>query len=231
MKATLIRKVEEVKDTYSFFWQLTEKIQWLPGQYLYYTLPKLILPDNRGPTRQFTIANSPTESGYVQLTTRIRPDSGFKQTLKQLEIGSKVEVEGPSGSYILDENLTGPQILLAGGIGITPFRSFIKYVADKNFTIPIFLIYSNSDHNFVFQNELDQWQKNNTSLKIEYYNSGKNGHLDLDKLGKICNSLNLKTDSNYWIVGPPPYVSATESILEKLKVNEDNIHTEKFTGY
>ncbi len=231
MKATLIKKFEEAKDTYSFFWQLSQKVQWLPGQYLYYTLPKLILPDDRGPTRQFTIANSPTEGDYVQLATRIRQDSGFKQTLNQLEIGSEVEVEGPSGSYILDENLSGPQILLAGGIGITPFRSFIKYVADKKLNIPIFLIYSNSDSNFVFKKELDEWQKTHNNIKIEYIDTSISGRLDTKMLSSLLTSNNLLLTSNLWSVGPPRFVSAMEDALEELGVNEDNVHTEKFTGY
>src|SRR3989344_9620287 len=131
MQLPLIRKQKEAKGTYSFYFDNRNKIKYLPGQYFYFTLPQLNYDDARGPTRHFTISSSPSEKEF-KFTTRIREKSGYKKTLFELPMGTNLEVEGPNGTFILDENEKGEHILIAGGIGITPFRSFIKYNLDKD---------------------------------------------------------------------------------------------------
>src|SRR5258706_14233084 len=125
MKAKLIEKRQEARGTTSFLFKTESQISFLPGQYIYLTLPKLDFPDARGSTRHFTCSLSPTESkSTVQITTRIRDESGFKKTLEALPIGTEVEIEGPSATLIFDEKTeTKNNDFLVGGIGITPFRS------------------------------------------------------------------------------------------------------------
>jgi len=104
MQLKLVNKIDEARGTKSFFWEPEIKVDYLPGQYFYYTLPELKFPDSRGATRHFTISSSPTEGNQLRLTTRIREESGYKKTLDELPIGSIVEGEGPNGTLILDEN-------------------------------------------------------------------------------------------------------------------------------
>ena len=103
MKIKLIKKISEAKDTKSFFWKPEMDVNWLPGQYFYYTFPKLEFEDSRGPTRHFTVSSSPTEGALLRLTTRIRESSGFKKSLDKLAIGAELDSEGPSGTFIFDE--------------------------------------------------------------------------------------------------------------------------------
>src|SRR3990170_5378409 len=174
MKLTLIKKRVEAKGTKSFFWKSEKPVKYLPGQFFYYTLPSILYPDPRGATRHFTLSSSPTEGELLRLTTRIRNESGFKRSLDKLEIGSIIEGEGPSGTFILDESDLsaqagkGQHILLAGGIGITPFRSFIKYAIDKGLReTQIQLIYSNSQsEEIAFREELENWSKENENIKV-----------------------------------------------------------------
>src|SRR3990172_9740092 len=104
MLLKLKEKVKEAMGTTTFLWESEKSVSYLPGQYFYYTLPKLIYPDSKGPTRHFTLSSSPTEGKLLKLTTKIRKESGFKQTLDALPIGSQVEGEGPSGTFIIDEH-------------------------------------------------------------------------------------------------------------------------------
>lgn len=233
MKLKLIKKVEEARGTKSFYWESEKQIDFLPGQYFYFTLPKLNYKDSRGATRHFTISSSPTEKGMVMCTVRMRKESGYKMTLDELPIGSIIDGEGPNGTLILDEKMkVGNHIFIAGGIGITPFRSFIKYNVDKKLNIPMHLIYSNSDKDFTFKKELNMWQKENDSIKISYFDSSTLGHLDESKIAKFVEDWKLVTeDCNFWIVGSPPFIDAMEEVLPKLKVHPDKIFTEKFTGY
>jgi len=155
-----------------------------------------------------------------------------------------VEVEGPSGTFILDENEKGNHIFLAGGIGITPFRSFIKYNIDKGLKdIKLFLIYANSTpEEIAFRKELEEWNNKYENIKVAMTISrpeeskerwvGLTGRID----EKIIKSLmeNWEIDIKkvvFWLCGPPPMVEAMEKILESMKVTSDLIRSEKFTGY
>lgn len=228
MKATIVKKVTEAKGTRSFVFETEKEVSYLPGQYFYFTLPKLNFDDPRGETRHFTISYSPTESKNLRITTRIREESGFKKTLDSLPVGTAIETEGPTGTYIFDENEEGSHVFIAGGIGITPFRSFIKYVVDKKLNTPIHLIYSNSDSDFVFKKELEAWDKENENIKVDFVDTSKTGHLDEKIIRKLVSDINLHT---FWVVGPPPMVDAVEKVLEQMKISGDRIRVEKFTGY
>lgn len=239
MRVKLIKKIEEAKGTKSFYFQKPKDFEFLPGQYIYLTLPKLDFPDTRGATRHFTISLSPTEiKKEIRITCRIREESGFKKTLDALPIGTEVEIEGPSGTFIFDEatNHQPPitnHIFLAGGIGITPFRSFIKYNLDNKLKIPMHLIYSNSNSDFVFGSELKKWSKENDFIKVDFFDTSVLGHLDASKVRKIFDIWHLKFEipATWWLVGPPAFVSAMEEVLESLKIPSSNIISEKFTGY
>lgn len=233
MKLKLIKKIDEARGTKSFFFEKPNDFHFEAGQYIYITLPKLNYPDERGSTRHFTISSSPTEE-TIQVTTRIRQESGYKKTLDELPIGSFIESRGPMGSFILDSNNLDSRfsVFLAGGIGITPFRSMIKQNIDTKSNIPMYLIYSNSDSDFIFKNELDTWQKENSFLKNEYINTSLVGRIDVLKLPKLLETWELKIENLvFWTVGPNMFVNAMEEILEKMNIPEDHIKTEKFTGY
>lgn len=230
MKLKLVDKKEEATKTVSFFWEPENEVQFLPGQYFYYTLPLLKYPDDRGPTRHFTIASSPTEK-TLMLTTRIRETSGYKKTINEFKVGDTVEGEGPAGTFIFDEKSTKTQVFIAGGIGITPFRSFIKYAYDKNLKVPLRLIFSNSDSEFVYKQELDEWA-NKIDLKIDYIDTSKTGHLNKTLILKSLKNWGLDIkDTVIWVVGPPPFINAIEDEVEKLNISSDSVRTEKFSGY
>ncbi len=231
MKLKLIKKVDEARGTKSFFWEPDKPVSFLPGQYLYYTLPKLSYPDPRGSTRHFTVSSSPTEGNILRLTTRIRQESGYKKTLDELPIGSVIDGEGPQGTLILDESEKGKNhIFLAGGIGITPFRTFIKYNVDNKLQIPMHLIYCNGDPEFVYKTELAKLDKEHDFIKVDFFDTSKLGHLDEKGIKKLVPGPNLLT-STYWLVGPPPFIDAIEIAVEKLRISGNQIRSEKFTGY
>ncbi|KKP40735.1 hypothetical protein A2130_04105 [Candidatus Woesebacteria bacterium GWC2_33_12] len=234
MKLTLVKKITEAKSTKSFYFEPDISFTWLPGQYIYITLSKLNYPDERGMTRHFTISSSPTEGDLIQITTRIREESGYKKTLDELQIGSIVKGKGPQETFVLDSNRLDSRfsVFLAGGIGITPFRSMIKYNIDKKLNLPMYLIYSNSDSEFVFKKELDLWQKENDFIKVEYINTSATGRIDTLKIEKLIANWKLIIDNyTFSVVGPNIFVDAMEDALEQLNIPSAKIHTEKFTGY
>lgn len=239
MQFKLIKKIEEAPDTFSYFFESETKFDFKAGQFVYLTLPKLNYPDERGATRHFTISSSPTED-LIRITTRIRQESGYKKTLNELVIGSTIEARGPFGTFVFTNHqppvsagrpITN-HLFLAGGIGITPFRSMIKYNIDAKLNVPMHLIYSNSDDNFVFKKEFDEWQDKNDFVKIDYIDTSVAGRINAVKINSFIrhSSLNI-SHCVFSAVGPNPFVDAMEEILKEMNISEDKIKSEKFTGY
>lgn len=239
MKLKLVRKLDEAKGTKSFFWEPEKPVSYIAGQFFYFTIPQLKYPDPRGNTRHFTLSSSPTEGNLLRNTTRIRDESGYKKTLDELETGSVIDGEGSNGTFILDEKEVNPQIFLAGGIGITPFRSILKNVFDKKLKTPIHLIFSNSiPEEIAFREELTNLAKSWLSFKLDMTITkpeesketwqGLTGRIDENLIKKLAPDLLQKT---FWVCGPPVMVDAMETALGKLGLSSGKVLSEKFTGY
>lgn len=240
-KLKLKDKRDEAKGTKTFIFEKPEGFTYKAGQYLYFTLPELKYPDKRGDTRHFTLSSSPTED-FLSITIRMREESGYKKTLDSLELGSEIPARGPEGVFVLeDENTQERQVMLAGGIGITPFRSIARYATDKGIPIPIHIICSNSiPEEIAFRKELDELTARNPHLKVTHTITkpeeskeqwaGITGRIDENLIRKLKLQPEAE-NSTFWLCGPPPMVSALEEVLEKLQIPQDRIRVEKFTGY
>ena len=218
MKLKLINKKEEGEGIWSFGFERPAKFDYKPGQYIYITLPKLNYSDSRGATRHFTLSSSPTET-ELTITTIIRPESGFKKTLLETPINTELEADGPQGEFFLDKATNTPQVFLAGGIGITPFYSMIKFQIDNHFHTPLTLIYSaKTADRLVFKNDFDTWTKS--------------GLLSWQGLTEQINETFLSkydlTKSEVWVCGPPAMVTDVEKMAKGLA---KRVYSEKFTGY
>ena len=235
MKLKLIDKKNEAKDTMSFVWEPEDDVNYLPGQYFYFTLPKLSKPDNKGATRHLTISSSPTEGPYIMCTTRIRDESGYKQTLKDLETGTEIEGSGPEGTFVLDENEKGPHVLLAGGVGATPFRTFLKYALDKETNQDFYILTSNSKKNEeIYASEFEKWSEHKNisyfhTFSQERVEDAFEGRVELDMI-KNCVPKKVLASAAFWVSGPPTYVNAVRKILVDSPFSK-NIRVESFDGY
>ena len=238
VNAEIIRKKKEAKDTYSFYLKPEKYINFSPGQFIYITLPTMKYDDKRGSTRHFTIASTPTDK-HIVFTTRIRQSSGFKKTLVDLKKGDIVEINGPNGTFIVDEKEKGPHIFIAGGIGITPFMSILGYKIKKALKYKATLIYSNTTKDkTAFEKELNKIAAKDKNLNIFYTLTretpkswnGQKGRVDEKMLQDILLTKEVPT-SHFWISGPPDMVDSMEKAVERLGVNPDNIRLDKFSGY
>lgn len=211
-------KKAENKNCFSLIFEKPPRFNFYPGQYLDIKLP---VSDPNGKTRAFTIASSPTED-FLMIATRLGI-SPFKKYFFNLKTGDEIESSHPAGTFILDDS--SPAIFIAGGIGITPFRSMIKYAVDHGLKTPITLIYSNSDENFLFKKEFDEWQKVYPKLKIIYIVTSRDGRLT--QLYPIPYTLY----PIYYLAGSPGFVDDMEKILLEAGVDELNIRYDRFDGY
>ena len=97
--------------------------------------------DAEGNTRAFSLASAPYEPDLM-VTTRLR-DTAFKRVLRTMQPGTEVKIEGPFGSMTLHKKVSRPAVILAGGIGITPFRSMLYQATKTNSGHRLYLFYSN----------------------------------------------------------------------------------------
>jgi glycine betaine catabolism B len=110
------------------------------------------MEDPKGPLRSFTMASSPTED-VILVTTRIR-DTPFKKKLASLEIGSPAKITSPLGKFVLPDDDSKSVVFLSGGIGVTPFRSMIRYATDKQVPSKVTMFDSNRNvENTLFKEE------------------------------------------------------------------------------
>lgn len=245
MQLTLLEKVKlEGTDIMSF--KLFRKDD---NNYLNYNAGQFAIvdlgtkEDAKGPTRAFTIASSPTEKDVILISTRIR-DTPFKQKLSKLEKGTLVRITGPDGDFVLPYEYSNRVVFISGGIGVTPFRSMAKYATDKQLPLKITMFDSNRNQaNILYKEEFDSWAKLNKNLEIIYTITeeaekspssdwkGETGFIDKAMLLRYL-SKNELNHSTFFLCGPPAMLNAMYKLLVKeIKVPDDKIKTEEFSGY
>lgn len=220
---------KETKDLFSLVFEKPIGFNFYPGQYLDI---KLLVNDPNGDTkspdaRAFTISSSPSEE-FLMVTPK-KGVSFFKKFIEQLKSGDTLESSHPAGTFTLDES--SPAVFIAGGIGITPFRSMIKYAVDQKLKTPITLIYSNSDDDFPFKQELGNWKQDLENLTIIYHNSSQNGRL----INLPTTNYPLRSEAShlpiYYLAGSHSFVNDIAQMLIDSGVDETNIRYDRFDGY
>lgn len=225
------------KNIISFYFEREKSgFNFLPGQYIRMYLPHEN-PDERGTSRFFTVSSSPLEKKHIMITTRIGDTpSTFKKTLLCLKKGEQISIFGPLGNFVLPEDKKVPLVFLANGISITPYHSMLTYVAKNNLVQPTTLIASfTSPDEMVFYEKLNQIAKKNKHVQVIYTLTksslkwhGESGRISENLIKKYVKKLQQPL---FYIVGSPDAVQKMRAILEKLKISEEKIIAEDFTGY
>jgi ferredoxin-NADP reductase/Na+-transporting NADH:ubiquinone oxidoreductase subunit NqrB len=223
-------------DVYDFVFTPDRPFKFRPGQYLEWTLSHSHA-DSRGNRRYFTIASSPTED-VVRIGSRIDPQrsSSFKRALTALTPGATISATSLAGDFTLPSDPTGKLVFIAGGIGITPFRSIIKYLIDSHDHRDVTLFYTaQAADGFAY------WQLFNDAtavgLKPHYVITGPNvppgwqgltGFLSADHI--TANVPDYK-NATFFISGPNAMVVSYKHLLSDLGVPSGHVKTDYFPGY
>jgi ferredoxin-NADP reductase len=233
-----LRGRQEVADgTMAFRFDKPQGWVFTAGQFLDMTLIEPADTDAEGNIRSFSIASAPHED-TLMITTRMR-DTAFKRTLKTMPIGTAVQIDGPSGELTLRNDPARPAVFLAGGIGITPFRSMLVEAAFQMLPHRLFLFYSNRrPEDSAFLEELQALQAKNPRYtliasmtdmaKSHRPWTGETGLIDQAMLSRYVAGT---ASPVYYIAGPPEMVKGLHAMLTKQSVNDVDIHAEEFSGY
>jgi ferredoxin-NADP reductase len=170
------------------------------------------------------------------VATRMR-DTAFKRVLRTLPLGSQVKVEGPFGSMTLHRKVERAGVILAGGIGITPFRSMIGQALQQNTGQRLFLFYANRrPKDAAFLAELERWAAQHPNFTLVATMTGKSGVPWNGETGRIDKPLLEKYVGDlakpvYYLAGPLGLVAAMRDVLSAAGVPEDEVNSEEFFGY
>jgi ferredoxin-NADP reductase len=234
MRAAVAEKREVAQDTLLVLFAVDDYPDYRPGAYFWVELPDRGHADEKGLRRHISLVTSPTEAGVVGLATRLR-DTAFKRTLAELEVGAEVEVEEPKGSFLLPDDTDADYVFVAGGIGITVFRSMLRYIADTGLPYRVTLVYSNRDReSAAFLDELEELERRIDGLRVVLTMTddaaweGETRKLDADVLSDLVGELGSKT---FLVAGPPPMAEAVAESLLAAGVRDERVRADKFSGY
>ena len=233
----LRKRTEVAERTTAFAFEKPANFVFKAGQFLEITLTSPPETDSEGDSRAFSIASAPHEE-MLMVATRMR-DTAFKRVLGGMPLGAQVKVEGPFGDLVLHNNPARAAVLLAGGIGITPFRSMVVRAAKEQLPHHLFLFYSNRrPEDAPFLEELKSLERRNPNFRFvgtmtDMARSGRSwdgetGYLDHEMLSRY---LEGAASPIYYIAGPPAMVTALREMLNHAGVDDDDIRMEEFAGY
>jgi ferredoxin-NADP reductase len=228
-------KRQVAEGTMAFYFEKPAEFIYKPGQYCGWTLIDAPETDAEGNSRNFSLASAPHE-GFLMIATRMR-DTAFKRTLRAMPSGAEIEIRGPMGTLTLHGDATRPAVFLAGGIGITPFRSIVLDAAYNKLPHKIFLFHSNRrpqdapfleslrkvlNPNCVLVGTMTQMEESTQTW------GGETGHITKEMLAKYVGDLSLPI---YYVAGPPAMLKSLQQVLFDAGVNDSQIKIEEFEGY
>jgi ferredoxin-NADP reductase len=212
-----------------------EQVDFRPGQYFWVELPNRGHEDEKGLRRHISACTSPTERGVLGMCTRLR-ETAFKQTLAELQVGDEVDVEPPKGDYALPEDTSPHYVFVAGGIGITVFRSMLRYIADTGEAYRVTLVYSNRDRaSTPFLDELQALESTIPGFRLVLtmtQDDGWEGESRYISAEVLSDHLEGELGEHTFLVaGPPPMVEAVVGQLSAAGVPEEQVLPDRFSGY
>jgi ferredoxin-NADP reductase len=232
--ATLLEKIRRSNDTSSYRFTRPAAYEFTAGQWFTITVPS-----SQGPLEHsFSHADSPTEP-HIELTTRLT-GSAFKNALDTLPLGAKVQIEGPYGEFVFQPE-TSRISFLTGGVGITPVRSMLRFLFDTGGSgrvagQELVVFYgSMTEDGIVYKDELDNCERALLGLRTVHVITkptdaweGHSGFITADIVRAELPEPALWT---YYVVGPPPMITAMDSVLNELGIPERQRVVESFFGY
>jgi ferredoxin-NADP reductase len=230
---TLKQKHQIAPNTWDYTFRPSTPVNFKPGQYLEWTLA-VPNTDGRGNRRTFSIASSPTETEIHLGVKFYEPTSRFKAVLKDMEPGATIAAGQLAGDFILPKDPSTPLAFIAGGIGITPFRSMVQYLVDTKQHRDIVLLYAvNTAEDLAYKELLEVAASVGVRLipVIAHPPEGWKGPSGFITADMLTQELPDYSQRTFYISGPNIMVTNYRRLLRGLGVKRRHIHTDYFSGY
>lgn len=204
---------------------------FMPGQFLTFSAE---IGGERA-RRSYTIASSPTQRSYIEVTVK-REEQGLisRHLHDRVAIGGLLEVSAPSGVFTFTGADADSIVLIAGGVGITPMMSIARYLMDRSFLGDIYFLYgARSTQEFIFREELEYLQKRHANLHIAATMSRAEGTAWMGASGPVSKEFIARAVPDMarrrvHLCGPPPMMEAVKAALAELGMPKEQVRTEAF---
>ena len=235
-KLTLVGVEQMAAGCYDFIFASNRKLGFRPGQYLDWTLD-VASPDSRGNRRSFTIASAPSED-QVRLGVKFYPGpSAFKRALAKMRLGDVIYGSQLAGEFTLPSDNDAKLAFIAGGIGVTPFRSMMQELLDKQTPRPIVMLYGNNSGDEIAYADVFDKAERELGIKTVYAVVGDapadranvhHGFIDVELIQREVPDYG---DRTFYISGPRAMVVQFQNLLSDLGVASSRIKVDYFPGY
>jgi ferredoxin-NADP reductase len=236
--STLKERLEVAEGTMAFVFDRPNGFDFTAGQYVNLILPNPPHTDAGGNRRTFSIASPPHDTADLRVATRMT-GSAMKRSLAEVSLGTPVELLGPAGSFTLHQDASVPAVFIAGGIGITPFRSIVHDAVRRRLPHRITLIYSNrTPEGAAFHQEFVRLAETHANLtylptmtqpdKARCPWTGECRYVNADFLRDHVGDLSTPI---FYLAGPPGLVGAVTKALAEANADVSRLRCEEFAGY
>ena len=204
---------------------------YLPGQFLTVAVEH----EGKRVKRSYTIASSPTVRDYLEITVK-REEHGIVSRIlhDKVQEGDALDISAPSGKFTFTGDEAESIVLIGGGVGITPLMSAVRYLTDRGWAKPIYLLYCcRTTKDFIFQEELEYLQRRNPNLAVVATMTRERGTVWMGPTGRLTPELissavpDLERQRVH-ICGPGPMMEAVKGMLSGLHVPTSQVFTEAF---
>ena len=242
MKAKIEDKKEIAKNVLQIDLSLIDQpLLFKPGQYLSVTLPDMYYTDERGNIRYFSICTAPQlkgETWQFSIATRLST-SAYKRSLLRLLFGREVILGTVSGEMLLPDNFDQELVMIAGGMGITPFMSMLRWlntqVQSQQWPQSVTLFYVNRSEELTpFLPELKTYARKIKNFNLHLAMTEQSDWAGYDRLvdhEMIRKQITDYKDAYYLVAGPTGMIMKIINNFDRLGISANHYKSEEFIGY
>lgn len=235
VRLTLSARAAKTPTVQELTFRVQDRLAFVPGQYLELEVPHAH-PDARGTRREFSIASAPADLPLLRVafkeSTSSKPQSSYKKALAQIGEGERLAITGVWGDFVLPKRDTAPILMVAAGIGVTPFISQLRQLSASGAARDIVLVYVASDASeLAYRDDLEAsgipvivFTRDQPGGMPANWRWARGVRLDADGLLQIVPDI---ASRHAYISGPAGLIADLAPALERAR----SITTDAFSGY